>query len=66
MADNPNFYRQMADQERRNADSSMLDQVKERCLRAEAAWIAMAERAEKIRAQRIEREQERSEAAATV
>lgn len=62
MADNPNFYRQMADQERRNADSSMLDQVKERCLRAEAAWIAMAERAEKIRAQRTEREQERAEA----
>lgn len=54
----------MADQERINADASPLGQVKERSLRAEAAWMAMAERAEKIREQRIEREQVRAVTAA--
>ena len=30
---------------RADADAATLDNVRERCLRAEAAWIAMAERA---------------------
>ena len=32
---------------RADADAATLDNVRDRCLRAEAAWLAMAERAER-------------------
>jgi hypothetical protein len=40
-------YRRLAAQARTEADAATLDNVRERCLRAEAAWIIMAERAER-------------------
>jgi hypothetical protein len=40
-------YRRLAAQARTEADAASLDNVRERCLRAEAAWIIMAERAER-------------------
>ena len=41
------IYLQRAAEARADADKAELDNVKERCLRAEAAWLAMAERAER-------------------
>jgi predicted RNA polymerase sigma factor len=41
-------YRQQAEQARADADAATLDNVRDRCLRAEAAWLAMAERQERI------------------
>jgi hypothetical protein len=41
---------------RAEADAAVLDNVRERCLRSEAAWIAMATRAqetEDLRARRL-------------
>lgn len=52
------FYLVRAAEARRDADSATLDNVRERCLRAEAAWNEMAARAdrgEKMRA-RLEAE----------
>ena len=47
------LYRHRAEQARAEADEATLDNVRERCLRAEAAWMEMAARAdrtEKMRA----------------
>ena len=47
------LYRLRAEQARAEADEATLDNVRERCLRAEAAWMEMAARAdrtEKMRA----------------
>ena len=47
------LYRLRAEQARAEADQATLDNVRERCLRAEAAWMEMAARAdrtEKMRA----------------
>lgn len=41
------FYVARAEQARADADAATLDNVRERCLRAEAAWIAMAQRADR-------------------
>jgi hypothetical protein len=40
-------YRRLAAEARADADRAQLANVRERCLRAEAAWIIMAERAER-------------------
>lgn len=40
-------YRKLAAQARTDADSAELENVRERCLRAETAWLIMAERAER-------------------
>ena len=40
-------YLARAAEARRDADAATLDNVRERCLRAEAAWAAMAARAER-------------------
>ena len=40
-------YLQRAAEARTQADEATLDNVRERCLRSEAAWIAMADRAER-------------------
>ena len=44
LSDRETFAARAADA-RADADAATLENVRERCLRAEAAWIAMAERA---------------------
>ena len=39
------FYRARAEQARADADAATLEHVRERCLRSEAAWQALANRA---------------------
>jgi hypothetical protein len=39
------LYQQRAAEARADADAAILDNVRDRCLRAEAAWKAMADRA---------------------
>jgi hypothetical protein len=41
------FYVERAAQARAEAEASTLAHVRERCLRSEAAWTAMADRAER-------------------
>ena len=48
LSDRETFAARAADA-RADADAATLDNVRDRCLRAEAAWIAMAERAELTR-----------------
>jgi len=38
------FYIARADEAARDAEGAMLDNVRDRCLRSEAAWRAMADR----------------------
>lgn len=45
MAAISDFYLARAAESARDAQASVLPNVRERCLRAEAAWLAMAERA---------------------
>lgn len=40
-------YAARAAEARADADSAVLDNVRDRCLRAEAAWLDMAERADR-------------------
>ena len=50
------LYRLRAEQARAEADQATLENVRERCLRAEAAWMEMAARAdrtEKMRADQL-------------
>ncbi len=56
MADSPEAYRARAAVERANAAAATLDNVRERCLRAEQAWTIMADRAERTTEQRLIRE----------
>jgi hypothetical protein len=50
--------RQRAEQCRADAADATLENVRERLLRAEAAWVAMAERGERADAMRATREKE--------
>jgi len=56
LADNLAFYRQRAEADRRAAEATTLENVRERCLRSMSHWEAMAERAEKYEEQREIRE----------
>lgn len=47
------LYRARARECRAEAERTTLENVRKRCLRAEAAWIAMAERGERADAMRI-------------
>ena len=50
------LYRLRAEQARTEANEATLENVRERCLRAEAAWMEMADRAdrtEKMRADQL-------------
>lgn len=59
---NLEFYRARAEQARADADAATLTHVRERCQRSEAAWMALADRAE--RSERLrEAEAERKAAA---
>jgi hypothetical protein len=51
------FYRARAEQCRVEADAATLDNVRERCLRAEDAWNRMAERVARTEAMRREKEE---------
>ena len=62
MADNPEFYRARAAEQHAAADEATLDNVKDRCERAAAAWDAMAARAERTETMRHAREAKAMEA----
>ena len=60
-------YLERADQARADADAATLDNVRDRCLRAEAAWRVMAarvERSDKMRADLLEAKRQSAEEAA--
>lgn len=61
MSTNADFYRARAAEARRDAEASALANVRDRCLRAAAAWEVMADRA--IRTDRLRAEQESRKAA---
>lgn len=50
------LYRARAEECRAQAEETTLQNVRERCLRAAAAWIAMAERGERADALRANQE----------
>jgi len=58
MSDAP-LFRARAEECRTQADETSLQNVKERCLRAAAAWMAMAERGERADAMRAAHEKSR-------
>lgn len=49
-------YREHAARARADAEAATLENVRERCLRAEAAWLAMAARQESVDRAREQRE----------
>ena len=49
------FYLDRAAQARADADAATLDNVRDRCLRAEDAWTRMAERAARTEEMRVGR-----------
>jgi hypothetical protein len=51
------FYVARAEQARADADAATLDNVRERCLRSEAAWSLLAERAAKTEQKRTDNAQ---------
>ena len=58
------LYLQRAAEARSDADNASLDNVRERCLRAEAAWMVMAERAERTERMRAAAEAHKAAASA--
>jgi hypothetical protein len=51
-------YRSLAAQAHKDAEAATLDNVRERCLRAEAAWLAMAQRQDSVDTARARRDAE--------
>ena len=49
------FYRNQASKAAADAAASSLDNVRDRCLRAAAAWESMAERIERVEEMRVGR-----------
>jgi hypothetical protein len=64
MSSQLDFYRARADDARTDADSATLANVRERCLRAAAAWDDMAERAARTDRMRARQEAEKAALAA--
>lgn len=56
MSQQRDFYLSRAEEARAGADEALLDNVRNRWLRAEAAWTEMADRAQRTEAARSERE----------
>lgn len=52
MSVNQEFYAEQARKARADADAATLDNVRERCLRSEAAWLEMAGRAARTQVSR--------------
>ena len=59
---NREFFRARADQARAEADAATLDHVRERCQRSEAAWTALADRAQRSEQLRAAEEKRKAEA----
>ena len=57
------FYLARAAEAKRDADAATLANVRERCLRSEAAWRSMAERAERTEKMRAKSEADKAAAA---
>lgn len=60
------FYRERAAEARRDAGQTSLDNVRDRCLRAAAAWEQMAARVERTDRMRAEAEAKKAAAAAAL
>ena len=60
------FYRERAAEARRDAGQTSLDNVRDRCLRAAAAWDQMAARVERTDRMRAEAEAKKAAAAAAL
>jgi len=58
------FYLARAQQAGAEADAATLDHVRERCLRSQAAWAALADRAERSERMRAEEALRKAEQAA--
>ena len=54
------FYLARVDQARAEANEATLDHVRERCLRSEAAWQLLADRAARAEATRAEEEKRKA------
>lgn len=63
MSTTAHAYRDRAAQAHQEAEAATLENVRDRALRAEAAWTQMAERAERVDKARAERETPKVEAA---
>jgi hypothetical protein len=59
------FYLARAAQARADADAATLTHVKERCLRSEAAWSALASRAERSEQLKVAEAERKAEAGLT-
>jgi len=57
---NLNFYLARVEQARAEADAATLDHVRERCRRSEAAWTALADKAERSQLMRIAEEKRKA------
>ena len=62
---NLQFFLARAEQARSEAESATLDHVRERCRRSEAAWQALADRAERSERMREEEALRKAEAGLT-
>ncbi|HJQ18061.1 MAG TPA: hypothetical protein VJ859_13810 [Allosphingosinicella sp.] len=60
MSSQKEFYQARAAEARRDAEAATLDNVRDRCLRAEAAWSGMADRAARTDRMRIKAEAEKA------
>ena len=58
------FFLARAEQARAEAEAATLEHVRERCLRSEAAWMALADKAR--RSERLREEEAERKAAAAV
>ena len=65
MNTNLDFFLARAAQARADADAATLDHVRERCRRSEAAWSALADRAEESERMREAEAKRKSEAGLT-
>jgi hypothetical protein len=63
MSTHHDFYSARAAEARADADAATLDNVRDRCLRAAAAWEAMAARAQRTDTLRAKHESEKKAAA---
>ena len=66
MSETSKFYLERADQSARDAASTNLANVRDRCLRSEAAWRQMAERLERTETTRRQAMADRAERAAAL
>jgi hypothetical protein len=64
MATQEEMFLVRAAEARREADAATLDNVRDRCLRSEAAWIGMAARAARTDKLRVKSEAEKAAKAA--